>query len=144
METNGLERFLKAQEMDFHTALSEITNGRKQTHWMWYIFPQIQGLGFSDIAKFYGIRDITEATAYLNHQILGPRLLLITSEILKLENSSAYQIFGSPDNLKFHSSLTLFAAIPGADAVFDQALHKFFNGLKDNKTLKILGLQSFN
>ena len=143
MATTGLERFLKAQETDFHTALNEITNGRKRTHWMWYIFPQIKGLGFSDIANFYAIGDLNEAGTYLNHRVLGPRLVLITAETLKLENRTAYQIFGSPDNLKFHSCMTLFATVPGADPVFQQALNRYFNGLKDSKTLQILGLQNF-
>lgn len=144
METNDLERFLKAQETDFHTALSEISKGRKESHWMWYIFPQIQGLGFSDTAKFYEIQDLKEAAAYLNHRVLGPRLKLITTELMKLETTSAYQIFGSPDALKLHSSMTLFAAVPNSDPVFRQVLNKFFNGLKDNKTLRILGLQTYS
>lgn len=140
MATEGLERFLKAQKTDFNTALSEVINGKKQSHWMWYIFPQIQGLGFSETARFYAINNITEAISYFNHPILGSRLLLITAELMKLETSNANQVFGSPDDMKLHSSITLFASVPGADPVFEQALDKFFNGEKDDKTLKIIGL----
>jgi uncharacterized protein (DUF1810 family) len=138
MKTIGLERFVEAQDNDYNNALREVINGRKQTHWMWYIFPQIQGLGYSETAKYYAIRDLEEATKYLNHQVLGERLLRITAELLKLESSAA-QIFGSPDDLKLRSSMTLFAAVQDASPLFEQVLGKFFNGRKDEKTLnKIL------
>lgn len=138
----SLERFIKAQENNFLVALAEVSSGKKRTHWMWYIFPQIQGLGFSDMAKLYAIRNLSEASAFLNHRVLGPRLILITSELLKLNDKTAYEIFGSPDDLKLHSCITLFAAVPGADQVFQQTLDKYFSGHKDNRTLKILALQS--
>lgn len=134
MKTIGLERFVKAQEIDYNNALSEVINGHKQTHWMWYIFPQIQGLGYSETAKYYAIRDLEEAREYLNHPVLGERLLNITAELLKSKNSAA-QIFGSPDDLKLHSSMTLFAAVKDSSPLFGQALDKFFNGRKDAKTL---------
>ena len=132
--TNDLDRFVKAQQTFYDTALTEIRNGRKQTHWMWYIFPQIQGLGYSETAKYYAIRDLEEAREYLNHPVLGERLLRITSELLELESSAA-QIFGSPDDLKLRSSMTLFAAVKDSNPLFEQALDKFFNGRKDEKTL---------
>ncbi|WP_158795494.1 DUF1810 domain-containing protein [Pedobacter sp. L105] len=133
-----LERFINAQHTNYHQALAEIKKGKKQSHWMWYIFPQIQGLGFSETAKFYAIADLQEAAAYLQHQILGSRLLAISNELLKLRNSDAHQIFGSPDDLKLKSSLTLFSCLPNADPVFQLLLDKFFNGAKDSRTLEIL------
>lgn len=98
-----LSRFIKAQEDDYAVALSEIKSGRKQTHWMCYIFPQIKGLGFSETSKYYSIQDLTEATAYLSHPVLGLRLRQITKELLKLDKSIATMIFGSPDDLKLKS-----------------------------------------
>ena len=137
MENNHLERFVKAQNMDFEAALSEVKNGHKQSHWMWYIFPQLQGLGFSETTRFYAIKDIEQAKEYLEHQILGARLVLISEELLKLD-SSARQVFGSPDDLKLHSSMTLFAEVQGANPIFEQVIQKFFKGQKDNKTLSLL------
>ncbi|MBC6609954.1 DUF1810 domain-containing protein [Hymenobacter sp. BT507] len=134
----NLSRFLDAQQSDYQTALSEIKNGRKRSHWMWYIFPQIQGLGFSETSKFYAIQDAAEAEAYLTHPVLGSRLLEISSALLKLSSSNATSIFGSPDDLKLKSSMTLFASLPKADPVFQSVLDKFFNGAKDNKTLQLL------
>ena len=134
MKTMGLDRFVIAQESDYNNALREVINGRKQTHWMWYIFPQIQGLGYSETAKYFAIRDLEEATEYLNHPVLGERLLRITAELLKLESSTA-QIFGSPDDLKLRSSMTLFAAVKDSSPLFGQVLERFFNGRKDEKTL---------
>jgi uncharacterized protein (DUF1810 family) len=137
-ETN-LQRFLDAQATDYAQALAEIKNGRKRSHWMWYIFPQIQGLGFSSTSKHYAIRDLAEATAYLQHPVLGKRLVEICTALLGLASSDASQVFGSPDDLKLKSSMTLFAATPGADAVFEQVLAKFFSGVRDGKTLQLLG-----
>ncbi|MGV3706418.1 MAG: DUF1810 domain-containing protein [Arcticibacter sp.] len=138
----NLERFVSAQENDYESALSEITNGRKRSHWMWYIFPQIQGLGFSQTSRFYALKDLQEAEAFLDHEVLGSRLLRITSELLQLEESDAHQIFGSPDDLKLKSSMTLFASVDGADPVFQAVLDKFFNGAKDTKTLSLIGQQN--
>ena len=135
---NSLERFIDAQKSDYETALSEIKNGRKQSHWMWYIFPQINGLGFSETSKFYGIKNLNEAEEYLKHQVLGNRLVIICEELLRLPSNDANKIFGSPDNLKLKSSMTLFASIPGANPVFERVLRKFFNGAKDDKTLAII------
>ena len=135
----NLQRFLAAQERDYATALSEISSGRKRSHWMWYIFPQIQGLGFSEMAKHYAIQNETEATAYLQHPVLGSRLLEISNALLLLQSSNATSVMGTPDDLKLKSSMTLFAALPDANPVFQKVLGKFYNGLKDEKTLQILG-----
>ncbi len=134
-----LDRFLKAQETDFKQALSEIKNGRKRSHWMWYIFPQIQGLGFSETAKYYSIKDLEEAQAFLRHQILGSRLRKITAELLILDQKNATEVFGSPDDLKLKSCMTLFASIDASqDKPFKKVLDKFFNGEADQNTLDLL------
>ncbi|MDB5016882.1 MAG: calpastatin [Mucilaginibacter sp.] len=138
MGDNGLKRFIDAQETDYQVALSEIKNGRKRSHWMWYIFPQIQGLGFSETSRFYAIKDINEARKYLKHPVLGGRLIDICKALLQLEDNNATSIFGSPDDMKLKSSMTLFAALPETDPVFQSVLDKFFNGLKDTKTLEIM------
>src|SRR6476661_4838529 len=104
---NDLKRFTEAQERDYATALAEIKRGRKRSHWMWYIFPQIAGLGFSQTSKFYAIKDIGEAESYLAHAILGARLIEISNALLEIEGKTANQIFGSPDDAKLKSSMTL-------------------------------------
>ena len=134
----SLQRFIDAQQSDYETALSEIKRGRKQSHWMWYIFPQIQGLGFSATSKLYAIRNLQEAQAYLNHPLLGKRLKEITDALINLPLNNAHEIFGSPDDVKLKSSMTLFASLPDADPVFESALKKFFKGEKDAKTLLII------
>jgi len=134
-----LTRFLDGQQRDYETALAEIKNGRKRSHWMWYIFPQIRGLGFSETSKFYAIKDREEAMAYLHHPVLGERLIIISNELLKLAAGNANAIFGSPDDLKLKSCLTLFAALPDTDPVFKAVLEKFFGGAGDERTLEILG-----
>ncbi|MES2828807.1 MAG: DUF1810 domain-containing protein [Bacteroidota bacterium] len=140
MENHNLERFIAAQKATFQDAITEIRAGKKTSHWMWFIFPQIQGLGFTEYSKFYAITDLSEAKEYLEHRVLGPRLVLIASELLKLATRDPYMVFGSPDDLKLHSSITLFAEVPGSDPVFAQVLKEYFNGLRDNKTLKVLAL----
>jgi len=134
----SLSRFITAQENSFENALSEIKNGRKRSHWMWYIFPQIYGLGFSETSKFYALKSDAEATQYLNDPVLGSRLVQISKELLKLPTNDAHEIFGNPDHLKLKSSMTLFAALPGADPVFQAVLDKFFNGESDQRTLELL------
>ncbi len=136
----NLEKFLEAQQNDYAIALSEIKNARKESHWMWYIFPQVLGLGYTSTSIFYSIKDLNEAAAYLNHQILGKRLIEISNALLQLETNDAYEVFGSPDNMKLRSSMTLFSLVPGADNVFQKVLDKFFNGRKDEKTLQLLGV----
>jgi uncharacterized protein (DUF1810 family) len=134
----SLQRFIDAQQSDYETALSEIKRGRKQSHWMWYIFPQIQGLGFSTTSKLYAIKNLKEAQAYLNHPLLGKRLKEITDALINLPTNDAHEIFGSPDDVKLKSSMTLFASLPDADPIFESALKKFFKGEKDAKTLSII------
>ncbi|MVN23090.1 DUF1810 domain-containing protein [Mucilaginibacter arboris] len=133
----SLKRFIDAQQTDYQTALTEIKNGRKRSHWMWYIFPQIQGLGFSETSRFYAIKDVAEAEEFLKHPVLGDRLISISKELLKLNTNNASQIFGSPDDLKLKSCMTLFASLQSTNPVFQAVLEKFFNGSKDHKTLQI-------
>ena len=133
---NDLKRFLEAQENDYETALAEIKRGRKQSHWMWYIFPQIAGLGFSSTSKFYVIKDRAEAESYLAHPILGKRLIEISNALLEVEGKTANQIFGSPDDVKLKSSMTLFGALENTNPVFRKVLDKYFNGAKDQRTLE--------
>ncbi|MGI4750423.1 MAG: DUF1810 domain-containing protein [Janthinobacterium lividum] len=137
-QDNNLNRFLDAQKSSYQTALTEIKNGRKRSHWMWYIFPQIQGLGFSETSKFYAIKDVSEAEAYLQHAVLGSRLIEICNAALGLASSNANSIFGSPDDMKLKSSMTLFAALDNANPVFQSVLDKFFGGKTDSQTLQII------
>ena len=133
-----LKRFIEAQSRDYEIALAEIKAGRKRSHWMWYIFPQVKGLGFSSTSQFYAIRDLKEAQAYFRHPVLGQRLIRISVALLELEGSNANLIFGSPDDLKLRSSMTLFAAVPDSDPVFQQVLQKYFQGKPDPHTLTLL------
>jgi uncharacterized protein (DUF1810 family) len=137
-----LNRFLTAQEGDYERALAEITAGRKRTHWMWYIFPQFDGLGFSSTAKFYAIKSIEEARAYLTHPVLGPRLLACAEAAERVEGKSATEIFGTPDDLKLRSCATLFACVSPPGSVFERLLAKFYRGERDPKTLQLLGIGS--
>ena len=138
MNKDNLDRFVDAQQQDYKTALTEVSNGSKRSHWMWYIFPQVAGLGFSSAAQYYAIRDLTEAEAYLSHPLLGPRLVTICKALLEQENTDALRIFGNPDNLKLKSSMTLFAEVDGSDPVFAQVLDRFFDGKKDSRTLALI------
>ncbi|MEP9380412.1 DUF1810 domain-containing protein [Aquabacter sp. CN5-332] len=135
-----LPRFRTAQQPVFEAALAELRAGRKQTHWMWFIFPQMRGLGHSPTAQFYGISSIDEAHAYLEDPILGERLRLATAAALVVEGRSAHAIFGSPDDTKFRSSMTLFglAAEGTAASPFQAALDRFFEGEPDPQTLDLL------
>lgn len=135
---NDLQRFLAAQEKDFAIALSEIRGGRKRSHWMWYIFPQIAGLGFSYTSKLYAIKDLSEAKSFLEHPVLGERLIEISNALLEIEDKTANQIFGSPDDMKLKSSMTLFGALENTNPVFQKVLDKYFDGAKDEKTLKLI------
>lgn len=136
--SENLQRFIDAQQSDYKIALSEIKSGRKRSHWMWYIFPQIQGLGFSETSRFYAINNIEEAEQFLRHPLLGKRLVDISNELLHLDENNARRIFGTPDNMKLKSSMTLFSSISATDAVFEKVLKKFFDGKKDDTTLAIL------
>ena len=138
MANENLQRFINAQEKAYSIALSEIRNGKKQSHWMWYIFPQIKGLGFSETSKFYAIKDLNEAEEFLNHPELGSRFIQICNELLFLESNDATKIFGKPDDAKLRSSMTLFSALPNTHPVFKKVLDKFFDGKKDPNTLKLI------
>jgi uncharacterized protein (DUF1810 family) len=135
---SNLKRFLDAQQRDHATALLEIMAGRKRSHWMWYIFPQVAGLGFSEMAKRYAVKDLPEATAYLDHPVLSSRLIEISRALLALPSTNATKVMGDPDDLKLRSSMTLFASVPGSDPVFEAVLKKYFNGTKDQATLQLL------
>ena len=132
-----LSRFLKAQEYDYEQALREIRGGRKRSHWMWYIFPQIQGLGFSSTAQYYAIRDLQEAKDYLAHPVLGARLKEISSALLDLEGLSASEIFGYPDDLKLRSSMTLFRLADLNEPIFLEVLEKYYDGEPDSRTVDL-------
>lgn len=138
MIPENLNHFLEAQTNSYQTALNEIRNGKKKSHWMWYVFPQIEGLGFSEMSKKYGIHDIREAEQFLNHPILGHRLVEISKELLRLPENNPRKIFGSPDDLKLRSSMTLFSCIPGGSEVFGQVLNKYYDGMRDPQTLALL------
>lgn len=136
---SDLNRFLTAQQGGiYENALSELKNGRKRTHWMWFIFPQIHGLGYSATAKYYAIKNSEEAEQYLNHPVLGNRLLHCTNAVLAIENKTALEIFGEPDNLKLNSCITLFAQLPNTSPVFNRVIDQYFNGKPDTKTLALL------
>jgi len=135
---NNLKRFLDAQERDYQRALTEIQNGRKQGHWIWYIFPQIAGLGFSSTSAFYAIVNLQEATDYIQHPVLGSRLIETAKAFLDIKGKTANQILGSPDDLKVRSSMTLFSLTANADPVFQAVLDKYYNGKPDEKTISII------
>jgi uncharacterized protein (DUF1810 family) len=135
-----LRRFVRAQEADYPRALSEIKDGRKRTHWMWYIFPQFDGLAFSSTSKHYAIKSLAEAKAFLDHPTLGPRLLECAEAVVGVEDRSASEIFGSPDDLKLRSCATLFACVLPPGSVFDRLLAKYYRGERDGKTIQLLGL----
>ena len=134
----NLDRFLKAQELMYPWALREMKNGRKQTHWMWFIFPQLKVLGQSSTALYYGIEDFDEAKQYLAHPVLGTRLKEISEALLSLETDDPYRIMGDIDGLKLCSSMTLFAEVAGYDSVFGKVIDKYYNGNKDMNTIRIL------
>ena len=138
-EPDDLNRFLEAQQKDFARALSEIRAGRKRSHWIWYIFPQLAGLGHSSTARFYAIKDIEEARAFLAHPKLGSRLREISEALLALEGKTAEEIFGFPDVLKLRSSATLFAQVSEPGSVFEQVLQKYYDSTPDDATLRLLG-----
>jgi uncharacterized protein (DUF1810 family) len=133
-----LERFLTAQATNYTQALAEIGQGRKRSHWLWYVFPQLAGLGLSQTAQFYTLKDLEEARAYLNHPILGLRLLEITSALLDIQGKTATQIIGSPDDIKLRSSMTLFNLVSPSIPIFQEVLEQYFTGQPDPKTLALL------
>ncbi len=136
-----INRFLKAQEYDYEIALKEIMNGHKRSHWIWYIFPQIVGLGFSSKANFYAIKDINEAKEYMKNETLQKRLIEISEALLKLSTNNPTEVMGYPDDLKLKSSMTLFAISNPEIDTFQKVLDKYYNGIKDEKTIEILKKQ---
>jgi len=138
-DPHNLQRFVDAQSSVYAQVCSELRDGHKRTHWMWFIFPQIKGLGHSELATRFAIASLQEAQAYLQHPILGPRLRECTRRVNEVEGRSIEQIFGYPDDLKFHSSMTLFArAAPDDEQVFNEALRKYFGSKPDPATLERL------
>jgi uncharacterized protein (DUF1810 family) len=132
-----LDRFLRAQDPVFRDVLGELTRGRKQSHWMWFVFPQVAGLGFSAMSQRYAIGSRTEAEAYLAHPVLGPRLIECTRLVLAVDGRTINAILGAPDDAKFRSSMTLFSAVSD-EPVFGEALARYFGGERDGATLEIL------
>ena len=135
-----LDRFLDAQRGDYAAALAEVRRGRKNSHWMWYIFPQIAGLGQSSTARYYSIRDLEEAREYYAHPVLGQRLREISGVLLELRGSDPVAVFGGIDSMKLKSSMTLFAMAAPDDPIFQQVLDKYYGGEQDALTLRILGM----
>ncbi|OBG18789.1 DUF1810 domain-containing protein [Mycobacterium sp. 852002-51057_SCH5723018] len=138
MESFDLKRFVDAQEPVYHNVVDELRHGRKRSHWMWFVFPQLRGLGSSPTAERYGISSLEEARAYLRHDVLGPRLRECTRLVNQIEGRSAAEIFGSPDDLKLRSSMTLFARATDDNADFLALLDKYYAGQQDQLTLKLL------
>jgi len=134
----NLDRFVQAQSDDYDRALAEIRRGRKSSHWMWYVFPQLAGLGRSPISQLYALAGPDEAAAYLKHPVLGPRLREIAQAVMAVDGRSAHDIFGSPDDVKLHSSATLFAAVSPDGSVFHQLIARYFGGRPDEATLRLL------
>ena len=134
-----LSRFVEAHDRSYSRALEEIREGRKQSHWMWYIFPQIAGLGLSSTSRFYAIADLEEARAYMQHPMLGAHMIEICGVLLGLSANDAEDVMGYPDDLKLRSSMTLFSQAVPSVKIFQQVLDKYFDGKMDQKTLEILG-----
>jgi len=138
-DPHDLARFVRAQERDYARALAELRSGRKRSHWMWYVFPQYDGLGSSATSKRFAIKSLEEARAYLRHPVLGPRLGECAQALLDLEGRSAFEILGSPDDLKLRSCATLFASVSAPGSVFERLLGKYFQGEPDERTLRLIG-----
>ena len=134
----SLNRFLAIQERDYPKALNEINAGKKQSHWMWYIFPQLRGLGRSKMSEYYGIQDISEAKRYLENPILRDRLIELCKVLLLLNGRPAAAIFGSPDDSKLHASMTLFLRTSDEISVFGEVIEKYFNGMQHRQTIELL------
>jgi uncharacterized protein (DUF1810 family) len=139
-DPHDLARFVRPQESDYDLAMSELRNGRKRSHWMWYIFPQFRGLGFSETSIRYAIRSKAEAEAYLRHPVLGPRLIESCRLAAGVEGRCALEVFGSPDDMKLRSCATLFASVSPPGSVFDLVLKRYFGGEPDVQTLRLLSL----
>ena len=141
-DPHDLSRFLRAQDTGYAQALSELRSGLKQSHWMWWVFPQFHGLAASPTSKYYSIKSLAEAKAYLDHPVLGSRLLECAETVLQVEGRSAAEILGSPDDLKLRSSATLFACVSSQGSVFDRVLEKYYRRERDDRTLRLLGREA--
>jgi uncharacterized protein (DUF1810 family) len=139
-DADSLNRFVRAQADDYDRALSELRAGRKRSHWMWYVFPQFDGLGSSETSRRYAIRSIEEADTYLRHPVLGPRLVESAEAVMAIEGRSALDVFGTPDDLKLRSCATLFASVSPPGSVFERLLDKYFDGTPDDRTVRLLRL----
>ena len=139
LTTQGLQRFVQAQDLVYESVCNELSLGEKTSHWMWFVFPQLKGLGHSPIAKHYSLESAAEALEFWQHPVLGPRLKECTQLVLAQPNTSAHDVFGSPDDIKFKSCMTLFAKVAPNEPCFKEALTRFFNGKQDESTLKLLG-----
>ena len=137
-DPHDLSRFVQAQQSSYEQALAEIRSGRKRSHWMWYVFPQFDGLGHSPTSRHYSIKSAAEAVAYLKHPTLGPRLLECCEALLRVEGRPALEIFGSPDDMKLRSCATLFASVSPLGSVFERVLDTYFQGRRDDATLRLL------
>jgi uncharacterized protein (DUF1810 family) len=135
---DSIDRFVQAQRLDYETALAELRAGLKRSHWIWYVLPQLRGLGFSDLAHEYGISGQEEAVRYCNHPVLGPRLIECINAVLQHSGTSVVAILGEIDALKFRSCLTLFSAVAPHEPCFEIALRTFYSGIRDPETLKLL------
>lgn len=135
LDTYDLDRFVRAQDAVMAAVRRELRQGQKRSHWMWFVFPQVAGLGHSEMARRYAIGSLEEARAYLNHPVLGSRLLECTALAIDVPGRSAFQVFGSPDDMKFQSSMTLFALARPSELIFRQALDRFYAGTPDHATL---------
>jgi len=138
-DSDNLSRFTSAQEGIFENVLAELRSGQKRTHWMWFIFPQIDGLGHSSTTRYYSIKSKNEARNYLDHPVLGARLVKCAELLLAIDGKSVTDIFGFPDDIKLKSCMTLFATVAGPDSVFAHVLEKYFDGQQDEKTISLLG-----
>ena len=138
MDINSLDRFVKAQTNTYEVAMNEVKKGKKRTHWMWFIFPQLRGLGVSSISRYYGLENFDEAKAYLAHPMLSGRLYELCGELLKHKDKTALEIFGDIDEMKLKSSMTLFALTSEDYTIFDEVLESFFGGEMDEVTVKLI------
>ena len=138
MDQYNLNRFIEAQMTTYEGAMLELTRGRKDSHWIWYVFPQIEGLGRSDTAKLYSIKSLEEGRAYLGHPVLGPRLIEACEILLNLKDASIDEVMGFPDDLKLLSSMTLFEFISGSNSIFTKIIEVYFDDVRDDASLKIL------
>lgn len=141
-DPHNLSRFIEAQEQSYPVALAELQQGQKRSHWMWFIFPQLAGLGRSATAQYYAIKSLAEARDYLDHPVLGPRLVECAETVLGIQGRSAHEIFGAPDDLKLRSCATLFACVASAGSVFERLLDQYYQGEREAKTLRLLGIDA--